>query len=138
MKSINCQHRKRIENVLKYLFIILLIGFLYAIWCHISHWHIPCIFHQLTGLYCPGCGTTRMCLALVKGNFMTAFRCNQAIFLIMPLGLLLALKIIFNYIKLGVIRLSKCQIYILWGIVVWLVLFGVLRNIPVFSGLRPC
>lgn len=28
----------------------------------------PCILHYLTGWYCPGCGGTRACLALLKGN----------------------------------------------------------------------
>ena len=26
---------------------------------------IPCLFHELTGFYCPGCGGTRAVLALV-------------------------------------------------------------------------
>lgn len=28
----------------------------------------PCLFWQLTGLYCPGCGGTRAVLALLKGH----------------------------------------------------------------------
>ncbi|MCH1981029.1 DUF2752 domain-containing protein [Ruminococcus sp. OA3] len=33
----------------------------------------PCIFHQVTGFYCPGCGGTRAVLALVKGNIIQSF-----------------------------------------------------------------
>ncbi len=33
----------------------------------------PCIFHQVTGFYCPGCGGTRAVLALVKGNMIQSF-----------------------------------------------------------------
>ena len=29
---------------------------------------LPCIFHKLTGLYCPGCGGTRAVYWLLKGN----------------------------------------------------------------------
>ena len=28
----------------------------------------PCLFHLLTGLYCPGCGGTRAFLALLRGD----------------------------------------------------------------------
>ena len=33
----------------------------------------PCIFHQVTGFYCPGCGGTRAVLALLKGNIIQSF-----------------------------------------------------------------
>lgn len=29
---------------------------------------LPCIFHKLTGLYCPGCGGTRALYWLLKGD----------------------------------------------------------------------
>lgn len=30
--------------------------------------HAPCVFHLLTGLYCPGCGGTRAVRYLLKGQ----------------------------------------------------------------------
>ena len=30
----------------------------------------PCIFHQITGLYCPGCGGTRAVKALFTGHIL--------------------------------------------------------------------
>lgn len=30
----------------------------------------PCFFFKLTGLYCPGCGGTRACIALLHGRFL--------------------------------------------------------------------
>lgn len=30
----------------------------------------PCLFFKLTGLYCPGCGGTRACIALLHGHFL--------------------------------------------------------------------
>lgn len=29
---------------------------------------LPCLFHSVTGIYCPGCGGTRACIALLRGN----------------------------------------------------------------------
>lgn len=34
---------------------------------------IPCLFHEITGLYCPGCGGTRALKALLKGEFLLSF-----------------------------------------------------------------
>ena len=30
----------------------------------------PCLFHRLTGFYCPGCGGTRAFIALMSGQFL--------------------------------------------------------------------
>ena len=37
---------------------------------------VPCVFNQLTGLYCPGCGNTRAVLALLRFDFSGMFRHN--------------------------------------------------------------
>ncbi len=34
---------------------------------------IPCVFHAVTGLYCPGCGGTRAAAAFFKGKWMLSF-----------------------------------------------------------------
>lgn len=34
---------------------------------------IPCIFHEWTGLYCPGCGGTRAVKALLRGEVLVSF-----------------------------------------------------------------
>lgn len=34
---------------------------------------IPCLFHEFTGLYCPGCGGTRAAIALLHGRLITSF-----------------------------------------------------------------
>lgn len=33
-----------------------------------------CHFHELTGLYCPGCGGTRAALALLRGEILNSLR----------------------------------------------------------------
>ncbi len=34
----------------------------------------PCLFHYLTGYYCPGCGGTRATAALLHGNLLASMR----------------------------------------------------------------
>jgi hypothetical protein len=33
---------------------------------------LPCLFHALTGYYCPGCGGRRALLALLRGQLLTS------------------------------------------------------------------
>ena len=48
------------------------------------HFYPPCVFHQLTGLQCPGCGATRAVFHLLHGDIAGAFRLNQFLFLVVP------------------------------------------------------
>ncbi len=52
---------------------ILLVLLLIAIKIFHLPWHqytIPCLFHLLTGYYCPGCGGTRAVFFLFHGNLL--------------------------------------------------------------------
>ena len=51
---------------------------------------IPCIFHSLTELVCPGCGMTRACVALVHGKFGAAWHYHPFSFLIVGLAIAVA------------------------------------------------
>ena len=44
----------------------------------------PCPFHALTGLYCPGCGSTRMLYYLVHGHPLLAMRENALAMVVLP------------------------------------------------------
>ena len=43
----------------------------------------PCLFHLLTGLYCPGCGGTRAVRAMMAGNLGLSFQSVSYTHLIM-------------------------------------------------------
>lgn len=45
-------------------------------WRSVFSWmfHMPCLFHLLTGWYCPGCGGTRAVKYLLQGNFMMSLQ----------------------------------------------------------------
>lgn len=50
--------------------------------CGLSLFHnphkypLPCLFHIITGLYCPGCGAGRASYSILHGRFYAAFRYN--------------------------------------------------------------
>lgn len=42
---------------------------------------MPCIFHTVTGYYCPGCGATRALIALLDGHLVESVKYNPIILL---------------------------------------------------------
>ena len=106
-------------------YILFLGGVLYLFIFIKYKYRIPCIFHEITGLYCPGCGITRALASIIQLNFYQAFRYNNLIILIIPIGIIYILnnKKIPNYAW-----------YICLAIAI---LFGILRNISIFEFLAP-
>lgn len=50
-----------------------------------SRWAPQCLFHRLTGLDCPGCGSQRMLHALLHGDLAAAWRHNALAVCLLPL-----------------------------------------------------
>lgn len=122
--------RRRLKTLLKKAGLLLGAGLLYAFLCfRIGRSIIPCFFHKITGLDCPGCGVSRMCLALLRLDFSAAFQANEALFLILPLGIILFLQMAVRYVKEGVFSPTKTQAVILWIMTILLLVFGVVRNL---------
>ena len=99
--------------------------------------YIPCPIKSLTGFYCPGCGITRMILSILKGDLYQAFRYNPLVFILMPF-------IIFYFLEINISKLynkksicKKVPDYVFYIIIAVLVVYGILRNIDIFSYLRP-
>lgn len=110
---------------------ILLILFLII---HFTHYYIPCIFHEITGLYCPGCGITRMFLALLKGNIYAAFRYNMLVFCSLPLIIFFCIEYIYSKYKNKIPLYKKIPNYIWALIIVILIIWMIIRNIfPFFA-----
>jgi hypothetical protein len=84
----------------------------------------PCPFHALTGLFCPGCGTTRALHALLHGNLGLAVRMNALTVAAIPAIALMAWNTRFP----GRMRLPRLSDARPWLVVV--VTFAVLRNLP--------
>ena len=40
----------------------------------LQRYAVPCLFHRMTGFYCPGCGGTRSFFSLCRGDIWTSFQ----------------------------------------------------------------
>ena len=118
--------QKRLFRLLFGCGIALAAGLLYAHLVRVTGFGIPCVFHTITGLDCPGCGVTRMCLWL---DFAAAYRYNAAILVLSPLGIAVAARQAWLYVKTGHPKLSKIEMGIISFLIVALLVFGVWRNI---------
>lgn len=98
-----------------------------------------CTFHSLTGYYCPGCGSQRAIHSLLHFNVSGVLSYN---FLFIPAFLVIAYHYVHSVLnrflnwKLPNVFYFKNTPWIIFGVVV---LFWVMRNIPVypFSVLAP-
>lgn len=99
---------------------------------------IPCMFHKITNLYCPGCGITRMVLSILKLDFYQAFRYNPLCFIISPFIFIYAFYQFYIFIFMKKDNLTNKIPNIIYIILlVILIVFGIIRNIDTFSYLKP-
>ena len=129
---------KRIRKLILSLLviIIMLIFFLYLNKNY--GFYIPCLFHKLTNLYCPGCGITRCIVSLLKGNISEAFKYNQLVFILLPFLTIYFIYKIYLYLTNSQDKIIKKIPNITWIILLIItILFGILRNIKYFPFLRP-
>jgi Protein of unknown function (DUF2752) len=100
---------------------------------------VLCPFRAVTGLWCPGCGSTRMLHQLATGHPMGALGMNPLAFVLLPYavwGVFAALTQWFGGPRWVLPRFSARVIWILFAVVM---AFWVLRNIPgaPFDALAP-
>ena len=114
------------------IFLILLISYLYL--GNKLNVYINCPIKEITGLYCPGCGITRMLQAILQLNFYQAFRYNPLLFISLPFFIFFTIE--------GIIT-KKDPLYnkipnkILITIIIIFIIYGILRNLPLFDFLAP-
>ena len=88
----------------------------------------PCFFHMLTGLDCPGCGTTRGLHALLHGDVVTAWNFNALMFFALPTVALLGAWEAARFVGIPLPALRAPR-HTAWAIFFVVVAFGVLRNV---------
>ena len=99
---------------------------------------IPCTFHALTGLYCPGCGASRALRSLLHMDFYRALRYNALFAVAIPFAAVYAIALGVSYIRFGRDEVSgKIPLKAVVAFAVMALLYGVLRNLPAFAFLAP-
>lgn len=89
----------------------------------------PCVFHALTGLLCPGCGTTRALWYLVHGHPVRALGENALSMTLMP----------FIVYDLGAVLTRRWRAvsprlrpWMMWTLFAVVIAFTVARNLPAY------
>ena len=125
--------KKRIINVL----VVLLSSFVVLILLLkvLDLLNFKCLFKHLFGVYCAGCGTTRMIESFLSFQFYQSFRYNPLMFILFVFFIVYVLYLIIVYIISGKFKLPSFKVIII--IIIILFIYMILRNIPYFEFLRP-
>jgi len=108
------------------LFVLLIV---YLIVGKLFNIYIPCPIHFITGLYCPGCGITRMLFSMIKLDFYQAFRYNPLLFILFFPAFVYFINYLYSLYK-NIDSWYKKTPRIVWYIIIaLLVIFGIVRNI---------
>lgn len=125
-------HRKQMYTAC----ILLFIGLVYYILTQLTSFRIPCLFQKVTGLACPGCGVTHFCIRLLHLDFIGAAKENLALACILPLWTAaLLIRMIWHPSWLQ--KNGKVDQILLVCCIVFLLIFGVVRNLPGAEFLLP-
>lgn len=119
---------KRLANVLVKLLVIAIVGIIYTNIIRSTGFWLPCIFRTVTGLKCPGCGISHMCIALLAMDFTSAWLANPVLLAISPAIIYIAMKQIIAWIVFGEQKMSKIDTIIVNVLAVALILWGIVRN----------
>lgn len=119
--------KSQIQKEIRYLLIILGVGFGYYLWLNFTHLGIPCPFRTITGWLCPGCGIRHMLIALIQLDFHTAYLENP--FLLLTLPFIIGQIIYQCYLQLTNQTNPQWNQVLLWIYVIALIIFGILRNL---------
>ena len=97
-----------------------------------------CVSRELTGLYCSGCGMTRAVLSLLKLDFYQAFRYNAFSVILIPILFFYFYGEVYAHCFNEKNFIAQKIPMMFWVVIIVLMLiYGVLRNIPYFAFLAP-
>lgn len=115
--------------------LIIMTFFLIILLLYFINIKIPCIFHEITNLYCPGCGVTRMLISFIKFRFIESFNYNELCFIYLILAIIYYIYYLICKILKKIPKKIDNKIWIF--LVIITVIYGIIRNIPIFSILTP-
>ena len=96
-----------------------------------SGFGLPCVVHRLTGLFCPGCGSSRALGSLLRLELYQAFRWNPLVVMLLPFALFYLVWGSVSWVRVGHNTLDdRIPSKLLWAILAVTLIFFVLRNLP--------
>jgi len=112
--------------------VCVVIALLYAFPPAATRWYPRCLFHYLTGLNCPGCGSLRALHAILHGRVIEAVGCNPLLVAVLSVsvagGVLRVIAALALKRSVDVRLPSRVNV----AIAVAVVLFFVARNVPAY------
>lgn len=100
-RCLAAEQRTRVKIVFRRYVLLLAVGVAYLIFCRTAELSLPCLFHVMTGLDCPGCGITRLMLSLAEGDLGAVFHANEAIFILGPILCIFLLRDDLHWVLCG-------------------------------------
>lgn len=120
--------QERLRSEIKKIAVIFSILLFYYLFVRVTGIRIPCVFYEITGLLCPGCGITRMMMSVAKLDFATAYSYNKFVFATAPILLLAICVCEVAYIRTGSRKVKAINLFA-WIYIAALILFTIVRNI---------
>ena len=106
------------------------LGLLYAFNPTEAKFFPPCPLNKLTGLHCPGCGTTRALHHLLHGRVGRAFDYNPLLVASMPWILYALGRGAFRFVLPHHGPTRRLRPWLIWTIAAVAIAYGVARNLP--------
>ena len=132
------EEKKRLAFLIAVAVAVLSIGFAYYFAVKTLGGGLPCPIYTATGIYCPGCGITRMFMSLFSGNIVSALKYNAMVMILMPFVVFYGVRWSCEFVKNGRLgRMKKADLIAVWIVVALIVIFCILRNTAAFSFLAP-
>lgn len=129
MIKMDQEQQQRLLSRVKSAGIVLGLGIAYALFVWSTGIGIPCVFHLITGLQCPGCGISRMFFALLALDFAGAFQQNMLVFCLLPFALVLYLYKTWRFVKSGDAEMLPVEKIFYSLAAVLALVFAIVRNI---------
>ena len=118
---------ERKKKVIKTVAALVLTGAAYLLFVKLTGMAVPCIFHLVTGLKCPGCGITTVFCELASFNIKKAFYANAFLFVTFPF---IISEIFYSvYLYIAGKKNPSVNEKILICYLILLLIWGVIRNL---------
>lgn len=100
----------------------------------VSRFYPVCPVYAYLHVLCPGCGATRALAALLRGDFVTAWRMNALFVCALPGMVVYALRCYRRAIAMALSPWPRVPSHLLAASVIASVTFAIVRNLP---GMQP-